>query len=154
MYDLTPFIFAKKIFRKIYSESLKGGGAVLYDAGFNNCALKSSVNSMTAQACKNIEATGTAYVTANIFKTNRNVFFRRTDNFLWRFNHITIDIDYLGDFAHNYQALEDDLFERICWHTESYGIAKELKLSISLVKRRRIEIKKSEGFAHWAAAQI
>jgi hypothetical protein len=33
-------------------------------------------------------------------------------------------------------------------------IAKELSLSISLVKRRRIEIKKSEGFAHWAAAQI
>ena len=33
-------------------------------------------------------------------------------------------------------------------------IAQELKLSISLVKRRRIEIKKSEGFTHWAAAQI
>ena len=35
-----------------------------------------------------------------------------------------------------------------------WEIAKELKLSISQVKRRRIEIKKTEGFAHWAAAQI
>ena len=33
-------------------------------------------------------------------------------------------------------------------------IAQELKLSVSLVKRRRTEIKKSEGFKIWAVAQI
>ena len=33
-------------------------------------------------------------------------------------------------------------------------IASELRLSLSIVKRRRTEIKKAEGFKFWAAAQI
>lgn len=33
-------------------------------------------------------------------------------------------------------------------------IAQELHLSISLVKRRRMEMKKAEGFAFWSAVPI
>jgi len=112
----------KEFFKQIYGDPMKGGGVYLYDAGFGNTALKSSVYSMTAQALRDIAATGAAYASANIFKANRNGYCRRTDNFLWRFNHITIDIDYIGDFAHSYPTLEEDLEARIRWHAESYGI--------------------------------
>jgi DNA-binding NarL/FixJ family response regulator len=33
-------------------------------------------------------------------------------------------------------------------------IAAELKLSVSLIKRRRSEIKKTEGFTYWETVQI
>ena len=112
----------RDFFREIYDMPLKGGGAILDNAKFDNFYLARSVSSMIAESRKNIETSGTAFVSANIFKPQHNGYYRRTDDFLWRFNHIVIDIDYLGDFSHDYNALEQKLEQNIRWFSESYGI--------------------------------
>jgi len=101
---------------------LKGGGAIVDNAKFTGRYLARSVGSMIAQSRKNIEASGTSFVSANIFKPHRNGYYKWVDAFLWRFNHIVIDIDYLGDFANDYDALEQKLEQNIRWFSESYGI--------------------------------
>jgi len=112
----------RDFFRDIYDMPLKGGGAILDNAQFTGRYLARSVSSMITESRRNIEASGTAFVSANIFKPQRNGYYRRTDAFLWRFNHIVIDIDYLGDFANDYDALEQRLEQNIHWFSESYGI--------------------------------
>jgi len=111
-------------FREIYNTELKGGGAILDNADFTCQSIRRSVSGMIAQARRNICDSGVSYASANIFKPSRDGFFRRTSGFLWRFNHIAIDIDYLGDFAHDYNDLEMRLEENIYWFAESYGIPK------------------------------
>jgi len=113
---------AAGFFRTIYSEPMKGGGVIIDDANFHDRALCHSVNGMIAQACRNIKSTGASYASANVYKAYRNGYFRRTEQFLWRLNHIAIDIDYQGSFAHDYAVLEEQLERNIRWHCESGGI--------------------------------
>ena len=109
-------------FREIYDAALKGGGAILDDADFRCQTIRRSVNGMIAQARRNIQNTGISFVSANIYKPQKNGYFRRTDEFLWRFNHIVIDVDFKGAFAHDYNTLEEQLEQSVRWHAESYGI--------------------------------
>ena len=109
-------------FKEIYDTELKGGGIILDDANFRCQSIRRSVGGMIAQARRNIQDTGVAFASVNIFKPNRDGFYRRGNDYLWRFNHITIDIDYQGDFVNDHDALEEQLEQNIRWHCESYGI--------------------------------
>lgn len=112
----------RSFFKAIYGSSMKGGGVIMDDAHFGQRCLARSTTGMIRQAEKCIQDTRTSFVSLNIFKPNANGYYRRTEQYLWRFNHIVIDIDYLGDFAFDYTVLEDELERKIRWFSISYGI--------------------------------
>lgn len=106
----------------VYGSPMKGGGVIMDNARFEQRCLARSMVSMIRQAEKFIRDTGTAFASLNIFKPNGKGYYRRTEQYLWRFNHIVIDIDYMGDFAFDYDVLEEELERKIRWFSISNGI--------------------------------
>ena len=109
-------------FKEIYNFPLKGGGIILDDANFNHRTMCRSVSGMINQARRDILNSGVSFASVNIYKATRNGYYRRNEEFLWRFNHIVIDIDYQADFSNNYCDLEERLEQSVLWHCDSYGI--------------------------------
>ena len=112
----------RSFFEKVYGSPMKSGGVIMDDAHFEQRYLARSTASMIRQAENFIRDTRVSFVSLNIFKANANGYYRRTEQYLWRFNHIVIDIDYMGDFAFDYDVLEEELERKIRWFSASNGI--------------------------------
>ena len=105
--------------QQVYSFDFRGGRVFLSSADFERQSLARSAKEMERQAFRLIKNTGSAYVSLNVFKPHGN-HCRRTSDFLWRFNHIVIDIDFKGTYVPNYDALEGELKRHILWYS-TYG---------------------------------
>ena len=112
----------RSFFEKIYNCPMKSGGVIMDNARFERRYLARSTTSMIRQAEIYIRNTQQAFASLNIFKPNANGYYRRTEQYLWRFNHIVIDIDYMGDFVFDYDMLEEELERKIRWFSISNGI--------------------------------
>ena len=107
--------------QQIYGFDFKTGSAYLCGAGFDGQKAYSSLYVLRKQALYLIQNTGEAYISLNIFKS-RQGYCRRAEKYLWRFNHIVIDIDFQQDFSPDYEAVEQELERQIRWHS-TYGDA-------------------------------
>ena len=110
-----------RFLQQIYGFPFKAGGAYLCGAGFEKQGLYTSVYTLQKQALRRIQHSGAAYISLNIFKPRKG-HCRRAEKYLWRFNHIVIDIDIQQDFSPDYEAVEQELEQQIRWHG-TYGDA-------------------------------
>ena len=110
-----------RFLQQIYGFPFKAGGAYLCGAGFEKQGLYTSVYTLQKQAIRRIQYSGAAYISLNIFKP-RQGHCRRAEKYLWRFNHIVIDIDFQQNFSPDYEAVEQELEQQIRWHG-TYGDA-------------------------------
>jgi len=108
-------------FNTIYPFKMKGGGVILDDACFTGNKFLSETKSMIRHAVDRIKRTGTAVASMNVYRQYKGKC-RRSSAYLWRLNHIVIDIDYMGSTVFNIEYLENTLEQNIIWHIESYGI--------------------------------
>ena len=93
-----------RFLQQIYGFPFKAGGAYLCGASFEKQRLCTSVYTLQKQALRRIQHSGAAYISLNIFKP-RQSHCRRAEKYLWRFNHIVIDIDFQQDFSPDYEAV-------------------------------------------------
>ena len=101
-----------RFLQQIYGFPFKAGGAYLCGAGFEKQGLYTSVYMLQKQALRRIQHSGAAYISLNIFKSRKG-HCRRAEKYLWRFNHIVIDIDFQQDFSPDYEAVEQELEQQI-----------------------------------------
>ena len=105
--------------QQVYSFDFKGGGVFSMGADFGRQYFTRGPANVEDQALRLIQDTGAAYVSLNVYKHRKNRC-RRMSKYLWRFNHIVIDIDFKGAYVPDYAALEAELERHILWHS-AYG---------------------------------